>query len=46
MIWQLRRDHFVSETGKALSCNGNKPQDETMPALTRLVGPGTARRSS
>ena len=46
MFWQLRHDSHAIETGKASSLRGNKPQAQTMPVLTRLVGSGTTCRSS
>ena len=46
MVWQLRHDNHANETGKASGLRGQKPQAQTMPVLTRLVGSGTTRRSS
>jgi len=45
MYWQLRHDNDASETGKVFGLRGHKPQTMTLPILTRLVGPGAARRS-
>ena len=46
MLRKTWHDTFAGETGKASGLSGNTAQAETMPVLTRLVGPGAARRSS
>ena len=46
MVWQFRHDITASDTGTGFSLRGTNPQAKTIPALTRLVGPGAARRSS